>query len=73
LSSRIAHLMINFMFPRAKLGTAYRNWPRHTGGATRTAYRNYPASLAGGSVTETGGLPVYVTGAGLTKWTSSRA
>src|SRR5262245_30032142 len=24
-------------FSRAKLGTAYRNWPRHTGGATSRA------------------------------------
>src|SRR5207244_11880507 len=30
----------------AKLGTAYRNWPRQTGGATSRA--QHPASLAGG-------------------------
>src|SRR5712691_7088599 len=27
----------NQSFPRAKLGTAYRNWPRHTGGTTSRA------------------------------------
>ena len=33
----------NNMFPRVKLGTAYRNWPRHTGGATSRAQHRYAA------------------------------
>ena len=31
----------NQSFPRAKLGTAYRNWPRQYGGATSRAQHRY--------------------------------